>query len=463
VSDGFDLMLGVFRSPARSSLLRTRELPDDMLEVIRVAAGDEAAIAAARTSTRLNDADLQVAASLLLHNMILFDGADSYRTLGVRHDADSPQIKMHYRWLVRWLHPDRNPDAMHTVFADRINRAWNSIRTDERRGNYDLSLRAERIDDDADKQVPDTPAILREWTRRSPVPLLSGRLVRRLPKIVAVGVGLVALIALGLAAWLASSGSEKPGELLATTSDRHAEEGGLTATPSTSPSMSERQSAAPAAARVPEPSPVRATAFVDQSRPPLITVPPASLSEALASPKTAAHAAVNAALAGDAHAVPPTAVAGFTHVLPVARAMTQIPEPPATPPAATVFEAATAPLSAADLNNFIEGFQRLYGADDVEPFLALFSMQARGNGGEYAELAGDYRRLFRQRRQRRLRLSDLSWQVDGDRAVLNGSYEAWVGATADQPQSNTHGQIMLQLTRGKDGVRITQLHHTVNE
>uniref|UniRef100_UPI0028C45C24 J domain-containing protein n=1 Tax=Tahibacter sp. TaxID=2056211 RepID=UPI0028C45C24 len=203
MSDAVDLMLGVFRSPGRSAVLRTRELPDGVLDVIRIAAGDEQAIAAASASTSLDQADLSTAAGLLLQNLFFFDGADSYRTLGVRPDADAAQIKSHYRWLVRWLHPDRNPESMHGVFVDRINRAWNSIRTPERRSRYDSDRRATQ-DADAPARIVDTASMLREWSEQSPTPLLSARVVRRLPAIILFGAGFIATAVLCLAAWIAS-------------------------------------------------------------------------------------------------------------------------------------------------------------------------------------------------------------------------------------------------------------------
>lgn len=131
------------------------------------------------------------------------------------------------------------------------------------------------------------------------------------------------------------------------------------------------------------------------------------------------------------------------------------PAPPATQ--------ARAPLSGGDLREFVERFQRLYASDDVEPFLALFSTEVRSNDGDYAGLASDYRRLFDRRRLRRLNLSDLRWDIDGDRAAANGRYEAWVGPSADKPERHTRGRIILQLTDGEDGMRITRLDHTVTD
>ena len=122
---------------------------------------------------------------------------------------------------------------------------------------------------------------------------------------------------------------------------------------------------------------------------------------------------------------------------------------------------ARARLSGSDLREFVERFQRLYAADDVEHFLALFSAEARSNDSDYAGLASDYRRFFDQRRLRRINLSDLRWEIDGDRAAGKGHYEAWVGPRADKPERRTRGRITLQLMDGEDGMRITRLDHTV--
>lgn len=463
MSDAVDLMLGVFRAPERSALLRTRELPDGVLDVIRIAAGDEQAIAAARASTALDHADLCTAAGLLLRNLFFFDGADSYRTLGVRSDADPAQIKRHYRWLVRWLHPDRNPDSMHGFFVDRINCAWNSIRTPERRSSYDLSLQA-TPDAGGALKVVNTATLLRKWTERSPMPLLSARAVRRLPQIILFCTGLIAVTALCLVAWILSLNTD-PAQLPSPTSSTH-----LAASvepPAKSlPTVLFTSSTVPPSAAPPagvSPSPV--------------AVSPLQLSGAEPAPMPAAMP-----LAAVAEPAPPKPVAtvSFGSAVPArptsARATTAQPDSPpgvtpareanasasATTPGPAVTQARTG-LSDGDLRDFVDRFQHLYGADDVERFLALFSAQAQGNNRDYAGLASDYRRLFEQRRRRRLNLSELHWEIDGEHAAGNGNYEAWVGPSADKPQSRTRGQIMLQLTREDGGVRITRLHHTVTE
>lgn len=463
MSDAVDLMLGVFRSPARSMVLRARELPDGILDVIRIAADDATAIAAASASTGLDNDDLHLAAGLLLHNLCFFDGADAYRTLGVQPQDDAVQIKLHYRWLVRWLHPDRGPENLHGVFADRVNHAWNAIRTPERRARYDQSLHATGDAGAASVFLVDTSALLRAWSEPAPGALFSARAVQRLPRLVAAGAGTIALATLALGAWMASRSMEAASPELPVHSA------------STAQAVSGLEHALVSVAATPAP----VTAF----RPPAVAAPPQPVAPQLQVPPldqaqleasqrevpliTAAAPARHTVAAGTPKPVAAPKPAGLSHataVLPRHR-RTAAPslESAAIPQPATVPVATAAVLSSSELREFIQRFEHLYTADDVDQFLTLFSADARGNKGNYADLAGDYRRLFEQRRQRRLVLSDLRWEIDGNRAAGNGSYAAWVGPGAGKPESHTRGRILLQLTRDGLGLRITRLHHTVEQ
>ncbi|WP_257389061.1 J domain-containing protein, partial [Tahibacter caeni] len=137
MNEAFDLMLGVYRSPMRAALLPGRALPAQLYDVLRLAGGDADAAAAAHEATGLDDAELAEAAALLLQQLLFFDGADHYRVLGADPDVDAEDLKRHYRALMRWLHPDRDPDNLNSVFAERVNRAWSALRTPQRRAEYD--------------------------------------------------------------------------------------------------------------------------------------------------------------------------------------------------------------------------------------------------------------------------------------------------------------------------------------
>src|SRR5690606_8719170 len=113
----------------------------------------------------------------------------------------------HYRWLVRWLHPDRNADEWEALYADRVNRAWHNLRQPEKRAAYDRSLAdrgaavAARAPGAASD--PEMPRPVAFAVARGPLPgpderLLSARTTQRLPVIVLGGFGLLAAALLAL-------------------------------------------------------------------------------------------------------------------------------------------------------------------------------------------------------------------------------------------------------------------------
>ncbi|HEY9147029.1 MAG TPA: J domain-containing protein, partial [Thiobacillus sp.] len=134
-----DQALAFWRAPALLANARHRPLPDDVLDVVRIAAGDSNAAGQGAEATGADPGELTEAAAFYLQQLLFAPGTDSYRVLGVNPGADDARIKEHYRWLVRWLHPDRNPDEWEALYADRVNRAWQDLRTPAKRAAYDAS------------------------------------------------------------------------------------------------------------------------------------------------------------------------------------------------------------------------------------------------------------------------------------------------------------------------------------
>ena len=135
--NALEVAIALWRSPARRADLRQRPLPDNVGEVIVLAAGapERLAQAAARTGERPQH--LLEAVRFYLREVLLFDGADAYRVLGVADHADHARIKAHHRALQHWLHPDRRGDDWESIYATRINAAWAELRSPERRAAYD--------------------------------------------------------------------------------------------------------------------------------------------------------------------------------------------------------------------------------------------------------------------------------------------------------------------------------------
>ena len=450
MNDAFDLMLGVYRSPVRAALLPGRALPAQLYDVLRLAGGDADAAAAAREATGLDDAELAEAAALLLHQLLFFDGADHYRVLGVDADVDAEDLKRHYRALMRWLHPDRDPDNLNSVFAERVNRAWSALRTPQRRADYD-----------SQRPPPDIPAAATAVTVWQPLdqPWLSGRAVRRLPQLVAAMGALTAAALLALLFWLdhgpvAASLRPRAAEPVAAAPSAGAAERVLAAAYA-APALT---AAAPAPGVEPDLIPA-----VVVTKPATDVVPPASATTpALAPTAQPAAQALASTAAAMPSAAPPTTPTptlapqrrlAAVRPAPVSPATVAVSSDPASP------DTAVASLSDAEIRAFVARFEHLYAGDDVEQFLALFDAGVVGNGSDgLDQLRIDYRRLFSRHARRELRLEDMQWRIDGARAVGHGRYAARVDVSGSR--RDTQGQILLGLARDGDALRIVRLNHS---
>src|SRR6185369_6120921 len=81
------------------------------------------------------------AAIFFIEQVMLCPSADSYRVLGARPEASFGELRRNMALLLRWLHPDHDRRGERAVFAARVTRAWNDLKTQERREIYDRSLR----------------------------------------------------------------------------------------------------------------------------------------------------------------------------------------------------------------------------------------------------------------------------------------------------------------------------------
>jgi hypothetical protein len=89
---------------------------------------------------------LQDAAIFFIEQILLSRNADSYRVLGASRESSHAELRYHMALLMRWLHPDVvSEGASHaclgrSIYASRVTKAWEAVKTDERREVYDSSL-----------------------------------------------------------------------------------------------------------------------------------------------------------------------------------------------------------------------------------------------------------------------------------------------------------------------------------
>jgi len=112
-----------------ASRVREQPLPDDVLEVIRIAAGSEEPLAEAVRHLGKDKGYVKAAAELYVQQILFFPAADSYRILGVRPGASRDDMRKHMRWLMIWLHPDHAHAEWKTVFARRVLAAWRDVQS----------------------------------------------------------------------------------------------------------------------------------------------------------------------------------------------------------------------------------------------------------------------------------------------------------------------------------------------
>ena len=101
-------------------------LPHDVLDVIRIAAESPEACHAAALASGQPERALIEAARFYVQQILLRPEADCYRILGLRPGDSREKARAHMRWLLEWLHPDRN-HGWDAIYAKRIVKAWREV------------------------------------------------------------------------------------------------------------------------------------------------------------------------------------------------------------------------------------------------------------------------------------------------------------------------------------------------
>ncbi|MGH6702545.1 MAG: J domain-containing protein [Bradyrhizobium sp.] len=121
-----DQALDLARMPALARSSVAPPIPSDILEIIRVAAVNLQDCQSAVMTTGEPAKVLVEAARFYLQHVLFRPDADSYRILGIEPTTSRATARSHLRWLLEWLHPDRNRD-LDAVYAERVLKAWQDI------------------------------------------------------------------------------------------------------------------------------------------------------------------------------------------------------------------------------------------------------------------------------------------------------------------------------------------------
>lgn len=132
------LALDLLRQPSLARAVRRQPLPRDMPEILRIAGGCEETCRKAAEAAGKPPELVARAARFYAQQALFFPEADCYRVLGAAPGASREELRSNYRWLMRWLHPDRNANQWEAApLAARVLESWQELKTAERRAAYD--------------------------------------------------------------------------------------------------------------------------------------------------------------------------------------------------------------------------------------------------------------------------------------------------------------------------------------
>lgn len=132
--------LNLFANPSLVRKYQQLQLPPDVHQLLLVAVGHGGGHTAA-TISAASQSHLEEAASFFVEQIMLDQQSDSFRVLGCSRDATHEELRRNMALLMRWLHPDMQSARQRSilareVFVTRVTRAWNDLKSEERRIAY---------------------------------------------------------------------------------------------------------------------------------------------------------------------------------------------------------------------------------------------------------------------------------------------------------------------------------------
>ena len=133
--------IDLMHMPSRVRLVRSAPLPDGVILLLQIAAGDQGAEAKAVELTGRPRELVREAAAFFIEQILLGPDTDSYRRLGANPGTTGRELRRNMALLLRWLHPDLDREGVRSLFARRVTSAWNDLKTPERRAAYNEARR----------------------------------------------------------------------------------------------------------------------------------------------------------------------------------------------------------------------------------------------------------------------------------------------------------------------------------
>jgi hypothetical protein len=126
--------------PSRLRSIKADVVPDGVLLLLLIAAGDQDAADRAARRVGKSVECVQEAAAFYIEQILLAYDSDRYRVLGAQRDATATELRRNLALILRWLQSDRAHLAGRSIFFSRVTSAWNDLKTPGRRAAYDAAL-----------------------------------------------------------------------------------------------------------------------------------------------------------------------------------------------------------------------------------------------------------------------------------------------------------------------------------
>ena len=167
------LAVSYYREPEKHKNITSSRspIPSGIYESFKIAIGKMTVPEFLRTGSLANTDDqlIKEAIRFYIKNVLLSSTADYYRRLGVSPDAGFDKIRTHYKYLFRLFQPDKEQNASNwdETYTRRINQAYGTLRSSEKRKEYDdfLAALAARNKTQQQTEIEEIPGV--QVTRES--------------------------------------------------------------------------------------------------------------------------------------------------------------------------------------------------------------------------------------------------------------------------------------------------------
>lgn len=121
------IALELYNEPRLAKRLSVLPVHRGVLPLIKIAAGDVEELLVFPPHIATKPEKARVIAEFYLQQVLFHPNSKGLRLLGLSSEASPIQLRDHKRWLLKWLHPDRNPNLWSQQHFKRLIETWESL------------------------------------------------------------------------------------------------------------------------------------------------------------------------------------------------------------------------------------------------------------------------------------------------------------------------------------------------